>query len=299
MGKIELTVVAARNLHDAQLFGMPDPFVRLSIDDKKYKTKVIQNTLSPEWNETFRFMIADDNSSQIRLEVWNKNVASDDLMGYYTFSVGGLTKGVVKDQWYILQKSKTQAELHVRVLAVDFGQPVKPEDQWMVTSDISRDPVKRAIEDGTWRPGQTRPPPPSGPPQPQVVQQVVQPQPQQVQYAQPQPQPVQYVQQQQPQPQVQQPVQYAPQPVQYVQQPPQQVQYAQPQPVQYVQQQPQPVQYVQQPVQYAPQPPMQYAPQPPVQYAPAPMPGYAPQGYAPQGYPPQQPQYSPQPGYRY
>lgn len=283
MGKIELTVCAARKLHDGQLIGLPDPFVRLTTGDKKYKTKVIKDNLNPEWEETFRFNIADEMSTQIRLEVWNKNTYDDDLMGYYTLSLGGLTKGIVKDQWYILEKSKTQAELHVRVLAVDFGALPKPEEQWMVTTDITRDPVKRAIEDGTWRPGQKMPPPPSGPPQQQQM------------YAQPQPQPVPMPQQQ---PQVQY-VQQAPavQPVQYVAAPPQQqVQYV-PQQPQYV---PQPqTMYVQQQPQYAPLQPGYYqqGPPPPPQQAyyqqgpPPPQPnqqGYyaqpPPQGYAPQPY---------------
>ncbi|KPI90293.1 hypothetical protein ABL78_0519 [Leptomonas seymouri] len=285
MGKIELTVCAARKLHDGRLIGLPDPFVRLTTGDKKYKTKVVENSLSPEWDETFRFNIADEMSTQIRFEVWDKHTYNDDLLGYYTLSLGGLTKGIVKDQWYILEKSKTEAELHIRILAVDFGALPKPEEQWMVTTDITRDPVKRAIEDGTWRPGQTTAPPPSGPPQPQ--QQV---------YVQPAPVPVQQPQVQyvQPMPVAQpfaQQVQYAPAPpqqVQYVQQPPPQVQYVQqPQYVpqsqpQYMQPQPQPGYYQQGP----PQPQGYYQPGPPPPQ-PTPQGYYAqppPQGYAPQPY---------------
>jgi hypothetical protein len=312
MGKIELTVCAARKLHDGQLIGLPDPFVRLTTGDKKYKTKVMKDNLNPEWEETFRFNIADEMSTQIRLEVWNKNTYNDDLMGYYTLSLGGLTKGIVKDQWYILEKSKTQAELHVRVLAVDFGALPKPEEQWMVTTDITRDPVKRAIEDGTWRPGQKTAPPPSGPPQQQQPQ--VCPMPTQPPQLQTCPMP----------PQTQQPglypqqapaVQPPTQPVQYVASPPQPVQYvaSPPQPVQYVQQPP-PVQYVQpQQPQYAPAQPAYYqqAPPPPQQgyYQPGPpppQPGYYQQGPpppqpTPQGYYTQPPPqgYAPQPYYQY
>ncbi|CAJ1991253.1 C2 domain containing protein [Leishmania donovani] len=259
MGKIEVTVCAARKLHDCQLIGLPDPFVRLVMGDKKYKTQVVKNSLNPAWGETFRFHIPDEMSTQLRLEVWNKCTYSDDLMGYYTLSLGGLTKGIVKDQWYILEKSKTQAELHVRLLAVDFGALPKQEELWMVTTDINRDPVKRAIEDGTWRPGQKTAPP----------------QPQQQAYALPAPVP-----QQQPQNLGVQCVTVSPQqvpyvpllPVQYVPLP--QAQYTpQPQPVQYVQQQPpqgyyQPRPPLPQPSYYPPGPPSPlqsgYHQQPPV-----------------------------------
>ncbi|CAJ1004820.1 putative C2 domain containing protein [Leishmania naiffi] len=264
MGRVELTVCAARRLHDCQLIGLPDPFVRLTMGEKRYKTQVVKNDLNPEWNETFRFQIADEMSDQIRLEVWNKGTYSDDLMGYYTLSLGGLTKGVVKDQWHMLEKSKTQAELHVRLLAVDFGSIPKPEEMWMVTTDINRDPIKRAMEDGTWHPGQKTAPPPTGPPQSQQQQ----PQTQGVQYVSTSPQQVQYVAQ--------------PQPVQYVPLP---LQYAQPQPLPgYYQPYPPPQQ-----LGYYPPGPL--PPQQPAYYQQVPPPsqqGYytqpPPQGYAPQPY---------------
>ncbi|XP_050340150.1 extended synaptotagmin-1-like [Bactrocera neohumeralis] len=299
MGKLEVTVCAARNLHNMQHFGVPDPFCRLISGDKQYKTKVVKDSLSPEWNETFRFQVADEMGSQIRFEIWNKCTYDDDLMGIYTLSVGGLTRGIVRDEWYVLDKSKTQADIHIRILALDFGFSVKADEQWMVTTDINRDPVKRAIEDGTWRPGKKTPPPPSGPPQQQQQQYVQSPQVQQ-----PQQQPIQYAQA----PPPSQQAQYASQPplsqqqpqVVYVQAPlvqqPQQqlqsqyVQAAYPQPQM---QQPQYVQttYPQQP--YAP-PQVPYQ----VQYPQAPLP---PQQCAQPFFPQQQPQgyYAPAPGYRY
>ncbi|CAG9579222.1 conserved hypothetical protein [Leishmania major strain Friedlin] len=267
MGKIEVTVCAARKLHDCQLIGLPDPFVRLVMGDKRYKTQVVKNSLNPAWDETFRFHIPDEMSTQLRLEVWNKCTYSDDLMGYYALSLGGLTKGIVKDQWYILEKSKTQAELHVRLLAVDFGALPKQEELWMVTTDINRDPVKRAMEDGTWRPGQKTAPqqqPQSlgvqcvaAPPQqapcvpPLLVQYVPAPQ---AQYT-PQPQLMQYVPQQPPQGYYQ-PRPPLPQPSYYPPGPPPPLQSG------YYQQPPVPIQQV-----YYTQPPSQcYAPQPQYQY---------------------------------
>lgn len=280
MGKVEITVVAARRLHDMQLVGIPDPFVRITCGDRNYKTKVTKDTLNPEWNETFRFMIPDENSTQIRAEVWNKNTYNDDLMGTYTLSLGGLTRGIVKDDWFILDKSKTQAELRLRILAIDFGVPPKSEEQWMVTADITKDPVQRAIEDGRWRLGQKAAPVPTGPPpaqapsfqtavpgQPTVT--MLQPSPQ-VPYVQaplpPQQFPnVSYTPQQQGPP----PVHYVTQhpPVPYVQQPPPQGYYP-PQPMGYPpQQQPQPGYYApyaaqQQPAYAPPQSQMVYPPRP-------------------------------------
>ncbi|CAD2213948.1 C2 domain containing protein, putative [Angomonas deanei] len=108
---------------------MIDPYVKVKYGDKKnkktfikYRSRVIENSQNPTWNELFKFQIADYDSSQILFEVWNDNVVSDDLMGSYSLSLNSLEKGVVKDYWAILTGTqKSSSELHIRILAVDFG----------------------------------------------------------------------------------------------------------------------------------------------------------------------------------
>ncbi|EKG05956.1 hypothetical protein TCSYLVIO_002956 [Trypanosoma cruzi] len=141
MGKLQVCICAARNLHDSQVFGLPDPYCRVRMGDHEYKTKVINNSLNPVWNETFRFQVADESTAQLCVELWNKNIISDDLMGTYSLSLGHMTRGVVNDEWHLLGHSKTNSELHLRVLACDFGMNPSPSDVWKVTTDINNDPA--------------------------------------------------------------------------------------------------------------------------------------------------------------
>ncbi len=55
MAQIQVTVIEATNLKKKDLLSNNDPFVELYFDDKthKQKTKVIQNSKNPHWNETF------------------------------------------------------------------------------------------------------------------------------------------------------------------------------------------------------------------------------------------------------
>ncbi|RNF07862.1 c2 domain protein [Trypanosoma rangeli] len=62
-------------------------------------------------------------------------------MGTYRLSLSNMTRGVVHDDWYLLDHSKTNAELHLRTLACDFGSNPKPSDAWKVTEDIADDPA--------------------------------------------------------------------------------------------------------------------------------------------------------------
>jgi hypothetical protein len=273
MGRLEVRICGARHIGDTQKVGIPDPYVKIIMGDKKktqikYKTKVVSNNLNPVWNETAKFQIADYDSAQVVFEVWNDNVMVDDLLGSYALSVNGLQRGVVHDMWAILRGTKlSSAELHLQVLAVDFGVEPQPgsrcvssieeyinntaakpvmsatETNGGVASSVSSDfdPVKKPSPVmGIPVQALTETPSPAASAQP--PQQPPPPQPQQVFYAPPQQQQQQYVQyvpQQPPQPQVV-----------YVQQPPlQQVVYMQPPPPQ------------QQPMYYQPVPPPPPQPQ--------------------------------------
>ncbi|ESL12091.1 hypothetical protein TRSC58_00147 [Trypanosoma rangeli SC58] len=141
MGKLQVCICGARNLHDSQIIGMPDPYCRVRLGDYRYKTKVVKDSLNPVWDETFRFQVADEATAQLCVELWNENIITDDLMGTYRLSLSNMTRGVVHDDWYLLNHSKTNAELHLRILACDFGSNPKPIDAWKVTEDIADDPA--------------------------------------------------------------------------------------------------------------------------------------------------------------
>jgi hypothetical protein len=121
MGRLDVRICGARNLADTQWISKPDPYCIVRIENQKHKTSVKENNLNPEWNEVFKFTVADENSAQLVVEVWNKNVVSDELMGSYSLALNGLQKGVVRDEWFLLQRSRSNAEIRLRLLANDFG----------------------------------------------------------------------------------------------------------------------------------------------------------------------------------
>jgi len=126
MGRLDVRVVEARNLPDTQMIGKPDPYVKVVIENQHHQTAVADNTTNPKWDEVFKFTIADENSAQLKMELWNKNLVSDEYLGQYSMSIAGLTKGVVKDQWCLLQHCKTNAEIRIRLMAHDFGRDPAP-----------------------------------------------------------------------------------------------------------------------------------------------------------------------------
>ncbi|KAG5497553.1 hypothetical protein JKF63_03817 [Porcisia hertigi] len=132
MVRLEVRICGARNVGNAQKVGLPDPYVKIMMGDKKktrttYKTKVATNSPDPVWNEVVTFHIADNNTAQVICELWNDNVTTDDLLGSYPLSLKDFTRGVVKDMWVVIGGTHlASAELHLQALAVDFGADPQP-----------------------------------------------------------------------------------------------------------------------------------------------------------------------------
>lgn len=183
MGRLDVRVVGARNLANDQLVGKPDPYVILKLEHQTHRSSTAEDSTDPTWNEIFKFTVADENSAQLKLEVWNKNLVSDEFMGEYSIGLAGLTKQVVDDKWYILKQSKTNAEIRVRLLALDFGAE-PPADAALMPQMVAGSPIAPLAPPPAAQP-MPLPPPAQGYPVPPPPQSYVAPPPPQ-RFAQPQ-----------------------------------------------------------------------------------------------------------------
>lgn len=134
MGRLEIRVIAVRNIGKIERHGKPDPYVKIKHGDKKegtkvsYRTRTLQNIETfGTYDEIFKFQINDSDKDQLRFELMNENVVIDDVIGTYTLSLNGLTRGIVKNYWAILQGTRvSSAEIELDILAVDFGADPTP-----------------------------------------------------------------------------------------------------------------------------------------------------------------------------
>lgn len=69
-GKLTVTVVKANDLKNKEMVGKSDPYVVLYVRPLfKVKTRVIDDNLSPVWNQTFCLIAEDKETQSILLEV--------------------------------------------------------------------------------------------------------------------------------------------------------------------------------------------------------------------------------------
>lgn len=89
--RLQLTVLAGKNLMAADRGGTSDPYVQLRLGDSKeaLKTKVIKKNLNPEWNETFDLKLERLHES-LTIECFDYDLmGSDDSLGKSTIRLKG------------------------------------------------------------------------------------------------------------------------------------------------------------------------------------------------------------------
>ncbi|KAL2489552.1 Synaptotagmin-5 [Forsythia ovata] len=82
-GVLSVTVISAEDLPSTDLMGKSDPFVVLMMkkSDQKNKTRVLNDTLNPVWNQTFDFVVENGLHELLILEVWDHDTFGKDKMG--------------------------------------------------------------------------------------------------------------------------------------------------------------------------------------------------------------------------
>jgi Ca2+-dependent lipid-binding protein len=98
IGILKLVIYSASGLN-AESFRTSDPFVKFSVGPFRKelaRTGVVENSLSPYWNET-HFLPLNNLYDDLHLEVIDQNVGRDSLLGDATFKLETLRKAP-KDQ---------------------------------------------------------------------------------------------------------------------------------------------------------------------------------------------------------
>ncbi|XVE71517.1 hypothetical protein DITRI_Ditri10aG0157100 [Diplodiscus trichospermus] len=82
-GVLSVTLISAEDLPAVDLMGKADPYVALTMkkSEAKNKTRVVNESLNPVWNQTFDFVVEDGLHEMLILEVWDHDTFGKDYMG--------------------------------------------------------------------------------------------------------------------------------------------------------------------------------------------------------------------------
>ncbi|CAM4588236.1 unnamed protein product, partial [Caretta caretta] len=96
---LSVRVIRARNISSKDLFTASDCYVSLwlpTASNKKVKTKTIEKTDNPVWNETFYFRIQNEVKNILELTVYDEDsLTKDDAQFTVLFDVAKVRPGEV------------------------------------------------------------------------------------------------------------------------------------------------------------------------------------------------------------
>jgi hypothetical protein len=136
--EVKVGIVAAKDLPRMDTFGNSDPYVKIQLEKKTKKTKIIKNTLYPEWNEYFILPVT-NLSAQLVLTMydWNR-FGSHEFIGTASIPIGKIDESEQgSDKWYELEEDDTGAANGV--LRVRLQWRKNEGDPWSELPEVEED----------------------------------------------------------------------------------------------------------------------------------------------------------------
>ncbi|MCD7463658.1 Synaptotagmin-5 [Datura stramonium] len=116
-GVLSVTVISADDLPPADIGGKADPYVVLIMKKAqiKNKTRVVNESLNPVWNQTFDFVVEDGLHDMLMLEVWDHDTFGKDFMGKCILTLTRvLMEGEYKDTFELAEAKSGKLNLHLK-----------------------------------------------------------------------------------------------------------------------------------------------------------------------------------------
>lgn len=103
--QLKIKVVEAKALRASDIGLTSDPYVELSIAGKseKYKTKVIEKQLNPQWNEEFTIPIENVETDVVQINVLDQDMGQDDILGAGKITLNEFKTETEIDKWVDLE----------------------------------------------------------------------------------------------------------------------------------------------------------------------------------------------------
>merc|ERR1711892_1473177 len=102
-GILQVIVHKAMDLVNQDMLGKSDPYVKLKFRGQEFKSKTINNSLTPEWNFSTDLLISEVYDSYINIEVFDEDYGQDNFEGTVSILLSeAISKPKEEGEWYTL-----------------------------------------------------------------------------------------------------------------------------------------------------------------------------------------------------
>eukprot|EP00829_Urostomides_striatus_P010690 TRINITY_DN2539_c0_g1_i1.p1 TRINITY_DN2539_c0_g1~~TRINITY_DN2539_c0_g1_i1.p1 ORF type:complete len:295 (+),score=88.38 TRINITY_DN2539_c0_g1_i1:63-947(+) len=107
---LKIWVKEAKNLPPMDVNGLSDPYTIVTYASQAAKTRIIKNTLNPNWNEVFSFTVIDE-KEKIHVAVWDEDtIKKDDFEGTCELEIPDpqTDDQTMKTEWKVLYDEESR-----------------------------------------------------------------------------------------------------------------------------------------------------------------------------------------------
>ncbi|EQB77768.1 extended synaptotagmin-1 isoform 1 [Camelus ferus] len=94
--------------------GKSDPYVKLKLAGRSFRSRVVREDLNPHWNEVFEVIVTSIPGQELEVEVFDKDLDKDDFLGRCKVSLTTVLNSGFLDEWLTLEDVPS-GRLHLRL----------------------------------------------------------------------------------------------------------------------------------------------------------------------------------------
>ncbi|XP_006859477.1 PREDICTED: extended synaptotagmin-1 isoform X1 [Chrysochloris asiatica] len=94
--------------------GKSDPYVKLKLAGRSFRSRVVREDLNPRWNEVFEVIVTSIPGQALDVEVFDKDLDKDDFLGRCKVSLTAVLNSGFLDEWLTLEEVPS-GRLHLRL----------------------------------------------------------------------------------------------------------------------------------------------------------------------------------------
>ncbi|XP_015279134.1 PREDICTED: extended synaptotagmin-1 [Gekko japonicus] len=119
-GVVRVHLVEAKDVQSKDKYikgmieGKSDPYAVVRVGTQVFTSKVIDEDLSPTWNEMYEFIVHEVPGQELEVELFDKDPDQDDFLGRMKLDLGEVFRARVLEEWFPLQDGG-RARVHLRL----------------------------------------------------------------------------------------------------------------------------------------------------------------------------------------
>uniref|UniRef100_A0A2K5J8V4 Extended synaptotagmin-1 n=1 Tax=Colobus angolensis palliatus TaxID=336983 RepID=A0A2K5J8V4_COLAP len=94
--------------------GKSDPYVKLKLAGRSFRSHIVREDLNPRWNEVFEVIVTSVPGQELEVEVFDKDLDKDDFLGRCKVSLTTVLNSGFLDEWLTLEDVPS-GRLHLRL----------------------------------------------------------------------------------------------------------------------------------------------------------------------------------------